>query len=116
MLLCGVQEKFFSEHSTLLVADSEIIVDIFKYCVNINANLLKQRDIEIVATDATTNCENTDVVMQEMLPPRVLDQLARECIPCGSYSLTCESSNEQPETNFTKIQLTKKLQGWALKL
>ena len=57
------------------VADSEIIVDIFKYCVNINANLLKQRDIEIVATDATTNCENTDVVMQETLPPRVLDQL-----------------------------------------
>ena len=63
------------ENSTLPMADSEIIVDIFKYCVNINANLLKKRDIEINPTDDTTNRVDTDVVMQEIIPLRVLDQL-----------------------------------------
>ena len=47
----------------------------FKYCVNINANLVQQRDIEIAQIDATTTHEDTDVVMQETLLPRVLDQL-----------------------------------------
>ena len=45
------------------MADSEIIVDIFKYCVNINANLLKERDIEINPTVDTTNHVDVDVVM-----------------------------------------------------
>ena len=63
------------ENSTLPMADSEIIVDIFKYCVNINANLLKERDIEINPTDDTTNRVDTDVVMQEIIPLRVSDQL-----------------------------------------
>ena len=57
------------------MADSEIIVDIFNYCVKINANLLKERDIEINPTVDTTNRMDTDVVMQENAPLRVSDQL-----------------------------------------
>ena len=57
------------------MADSEIIVDILKYCVKINANLLKERDIEINPTVDTTNRVDTDVVMQENVPLRVSDQL-----------------------------------------
>jgi len=57
------------------MADSEIIVDIFNYCVKINANLLKERDIEINPTVDTTNRVDTDVVMQENVPLRVSDQL-----------------------------------------
>ena len=68
-------DKFFVENSTLPMADSEIIVDIFKYCVNINTNLLKQRDIDILPNTATTTREDTDVAMQETLPARVSDQL-----------------------------------------
>ena len=45
------------------MADSEIIVDILKYCVKINANLLKERDIEINPTVDTTNRVDADVVM-----------------------------------------------------
>ena len=40
-------DKFFVENSTLPLADGELIIDIFKYCVNINNNLLGRRDIEI---------------------------------------------------------------------
>ena len=54
-------DKFFAEHSTLPLAESEVIIDIFKYCVNINENLLGQRDIEI-GTNATATGD-TDVVM-----------------------------------------------------
>ena len=77
MLLCGVQKtgQVFVENSTLPMADSEIIVATFKYCVNINENLLKQRDIDILPIAATTNRDDTDVVMQEILPARVSDQL-----------------------------------------
>ena len=50
------------------MADSEIIVDIFKYCVKINANLLKERDIEINPTVDTTNRVDSDVVMRENVP------------------------------------------------
>jgi len=57
------------------MADSEIIVDIVNYCVKINANLLKERDIEINPTVDTTNRVDTDVVMQENVPLRVSDQL-----------------------------------------
>jgi len=46
------------------MADSEIIVDIFNYCVKINANLLKERDIEINPTVDTTNRVDADVVME----------------------------------------------------
>ena len=59
----------------LPVAESEVIIDIFKYCININSNLLNQRDIEIQTTDATTNRIDTDVVMQEPLLTRVTGQL-----------------------------------------
>ena len=44
-------DKYFIEHSTLPLAESEVIVDIFKYYININENLLGQRYIEI-GTDA----------------------------------------------------------------
>ena len=57
------------------MADSEIIVDIFNSRVKINANLLKERDIEINPTVDTTNRVDTDVVMQENVPLRVSDQL-----------------------------------------
>ena len=40
-------DKFFVENSTLQVADSELIIDKFWFCVNFNENLLGQRDIEI---------------------------------------------------------------------
>jgi len=43
--------------------------------VKINANLLKERDIEINPTVDTTNRVDTDVVMQENVPLRVSDQL-----------------------------------------
>ena len=55
------------------MAESEVIIDI----VNINSNLLNQRDIEIQTTEATTNHIDTDVVMQEPLLPRVTGQLGR---------------------------------------
>ena len=59
-------DKFFAENSTLPVADSELIIDFFRYCVNINDNLMGQRDIEIT-TDATTTRIDTDMVMQEIV-------------------------------------------------
>ena len=64
-------DKFFVENSTLPVADSELIIDIFKHCVNINKNLLERRDITISNTDLTTARIDTDVVMQESVLPRV---------------------------------------------
>ena len=74
-------DKFFVEHSTLPVAEAEVIIDIFKYFVNINNNLLNQRDIELHTNDVTTNRVDTDVVMEDMLVPIVTGQL-------GSISLT----------------------------
>ena len=68
-------DKFFIENSTLLVADGELIIDIFKYCVNINSNLLGRRDIEISNDDSTTSRIDTDVVMQESSLPRVSETL-----------------------------------------
>ena len=64
-------DRFFVENSTLPVVDSELIIDIFKYCVNINNNLPGQRDIDISIIDSTTARIDTDVVMQESLLPRV---------------------------------------------
>ena len=74
-------DKFFVEHSTLPVAEAEVIIDIFKYFVNINSNLLNERDIDLHTNDVTTNRFDTDVVMEETLVPRVTGQL-------GSISLT----------------------------
>ena len=64
-------DKFFIENSTLLVADGELIIDIFKYCVNINSNLLGHRNIEFSNDDLTTSRIHTDVLMQESSLPRV---------------------------------------------
>ena len=64
-------DKFFVENSTLAVADSEIVIDIFKHCVSINLNLLERRDLTILNTDLTTARIDTDVVMQESVLPRV---------------------------------------------
>ena len=78
------------------MADCEIIVDIFNYCVKINANLLKERDIEINPTVDTTNRVDTDVVMQENVPLRVSDQL-------GSTSLA-DLILSQAEIQMTIMQ------------
>ena len=64
-------DKFFVENSTLPVADSELIIDIFKHCVSININLLERRYLTILNTDLTTARIDTDVVMQESVLPRV---------------------------------------------
>ena len=64
-------DKFFVENSTLPVADSELVMDIFKYCVNINKNLLEVRNSDISNTGLTTARIDTDVVMQESVLPRV---------------------------------------------
>ena len=74
-------DKFFVENSTLPLADSEAIIDIFKHCVNINENLRGQRNIEITTTDANVHRSDTDVVMQETVLPSVTGQI-------GSSSLT----------------------------
>ena len=59
-------DKFFVENSTLSVADSEIIVDIF---LNIVSTLMQTfwnnylKDIEILQTDITTTREYTDIAI-----------------------------------------------------
>ena len=58
------------ENSTLPLADSEAITDIFKHCVNINENLRGQRNIEITTTDANVHRSDTDVIMQESIAQR----------------------------------------------
>ena len=68
-------DKFYIEHSTLPMAESEVVIDLFRYCVNINNNLLGQRDIEIGTTAIDTSRGNTDVVMEETVMPRVTGQL-----------------------------------------
>ena len=60
-------DKYFLEHSTLPLAESEVIVDIFKYYININDNLLGQRNIEIGTDAIDTLCGDTDVLMEETL-------------------------------------------------
>ena len=67
-------EKLLPKHSTLLIANSKTIIDESRYCVDINENLLRKRDIKIAATDSKTSREDTDTVMQESLLPRVSDQ------------------------------------------
>ena len=68
-------DRFFSEHSTLPLAESEVIVDLFRYCVNINDNLLGKRDIDIGTTAIDTLRGDTDVIMEETVMPRVTGQL-----------------------------------------
>ena len=68
-------DKFYLEHSTLPLAESEVITDVFRYCVNINDNLLGQRDIDIGTTAIDTLRGNTDVIMEETVIPRVTGQL-----------------------------------------
>ena len=54
-------DKFYIENSTLPLADSEAIIDIFKSCVNINENLLGKRNIELTNSDANVHREDTEV-------------------------------------------------------
>ena len=68
-----------TEYSTLLLAECEVIIDIFNYCVNIN--LLGRRDIEIGTNASTSSRNDTNVVMEETLVLRVMGHL-------GSISLT----------------------------
>ena len=67
-------DKFYTENSTLPMAESEVVIDLFRYCVNINNNLLGQRDIEIGTTAIDTLRGDADVVMEETVLPRVTDQ------------------------------------------
>ena len=55
------------------MADSEIIVDIFKFCINANVNLHEFRNIEFPHANSTTDRLDTDVVMEESRMPRVSD-------------------------------------------
>ena len=73
-------DKFFVENSTLPLADGELIVDIFKYCININDNLLGHRGIEISNIDSTTSRIDTDIVMQESLLPGVSETLGNSSL------------------------------------
>ena len=87
------------------MADSEIIVDMYKYCVNINANLLKQRDIEILPNTATTTREDTGVVMQKTLPARVSDQLGstsamQEVFLFGPKYTDSPRTSEKPSNKY----------------
>ena len=68
-------DKLFVENSTLPLAAGELIGDIFRYCVNINDNLLGHRGIEISNIDSTTSRIDTDVVMQESVLPGVSETL-----------------------------------------
>ena len=63
------------EHSTLPLAESEVIVDIFKYYININDNLLGQRNIEIGTDAIDTLRGDMDVIMEETLVPIVTDRI-----------------------------------------
>ena len=80
----------------LPLAENDVIIGIFKYCVNINENLLGLRDIEIGTSATATSFGGMDVVMEETLVPRVTGHV-------GSTSLTdlilsSQNSNEQLET------------------
>ena len=57
------------------LAESEIIVDIFKYYININENLLGKRNIKIGTGAIDTSREDTDVIMEETLVPVVTDRI-----------------------------------------
>ena len=62
-------DKYFIEHSTLPLAESEVIIDIFKFYININKNLLGQRNIEIDTDAIETSRGDTDVIMEETFVP-----------------------------------------------
>ena len=57
------------------LAESEVITEFFRFCVNINDNLLGQRDIDIGTTAIDTLRGDTDVIMEETVIPRVTGQL-----------------------------------------
>ena len=49
-------DSYYLEHATLLVEDYENIIDIFRFCINKNDNLLRSRKIEQSEPDDNTNC------------------------------------------------------------
>ena len=73
-------DNFYIEHSTLPVEEYEIIIDIFRHCVNRNENLNMHRHIEYPTPDITPNPVDTDVIMDDALVQRALS-------PQGSSSL-----------------------------
>ena len=88
-------DKYFVEHSTLLIEDYEIIIDIFRYCVNRNENLLKCRNIEHSKPDDNTDRPDTDVVMEESVVPRALS--AQGSTSRVDLILSCRNPNEHLE-------------------
>ena len=95
-------DKFFMENSTLPMADSEIIVDIFKFCINANVNLHEFRNIEFPHANSTTDRLDTDVVMEESHMPRVSDLIGSSSL--ADLILTpAEKQMDTWKPNSTKI-------------
>ena len=80
-------DKYYVERSTLLIEDYESIIDIFRYCVNKNENLLKCRNIEHSKPFDNTDWLYMDIVMEESVLPRALSAQ-------GSTSLVHRNPNE----------------------
>ena len=90
------------ENSTLPMADSEIIVDIFKFCINANVNLHEFRNIEFPHANSTTDRLDTDVVMEESHMPRVSDLIGSSSL--ADLILTpAERQMDTWKPNSTKI-------------
>ena len=51
-------DSYYLEHATLLVEDYENIIDIFRFWINKNDNLLRSRKIEQSEPDDSTNCSD----------------------------------------------------------
>ena len=65
-------DKYFVQHSSLLVEDYESIIDVFRFCVDKNENLKKCRNIEHSKPDDNTNRLDMDIVMEDTVWPRAL--------------------------------------------
>ena len=65
-------DKYFVQHSTLLIEDYEAIIDIFRFCVNKNENRLGSRNIKHIKTDDSTDLLGPYIVMEESVLPRAL--------------------------------------------
>ena len=65
-------DTYYLEHATLLVEEYENIIDIFRYCVNKNEKLLRNRGIEQNKPDDSTNRPDMNAVLEETFFPRAL--------------------------------------------
>ena len=65
-------DKYFAQHSSLLIEDYESIIDVFRFCVDKNENLKKSRNIEQSKPDDNTDRLDMDIVMEDTVLPRAL--------------------------------------------